>query len=116
MNLWLTAVIVLGSTAAGVGLFMLHRRHAPEGGYFSDGDRAAGVFGVLTTGFVLVHQLSEEECLEAFDVAQVGFEYLLKRLRQDLNETDAYAKALEALDKKKQGREKDSEKTGKQNA
>ena len=54
LNLWLTAVIVLGSTAAGVGLFMLHRRHAPEGGYFSDGDRAAGVFGVLTTGFAIL--------------------------------------------------------------
>ena len=54
MNLWLTAVIVLGSTAVGVGLFMLHRRHAPDGGYVSDGDRAAGVFGVLTTGFAIL--------------------------------------------------------------
>src|SRR3954462_5486125 len=27
------------------------RRSAPEGSYFADGDRAAGVFGVLATGF-----------------------------------------------------------------
>ena len=30
---------------------LLVRRRAPEGGYFEDGDRAAGVFGVLATGF-----------------------------------------------------------------
>ena len=30
------------------------RRQAPEGGYFNDGDRASGVFGVLATGFALL--------------------------------------------------------------
>ena len=30
---------------------LLVRRQAPEGSYFSDGDRAAGVFGVIATGF-----------------------------------------------------------------
>ena len=30
------------------------RRQAPEGGYFDDGDRASGVFGVLATGFALL--------------------------------------------------------------
>ena len=30
---------------------LLVRRRAPDGGYFNDGDRAAGVFGVLATGF-----------------------------------------------------------------
>ena len=30
------------------------RRRAPEGGYFNDGDRASGVFGVLATGFALL--------------------------------------------------------------
>ena len=34
-----------------VGLMLLVRRTAPDGGYFHDGDRAAGVFGVLATGF-----------------------------------------------------------------
>ena len=27
------------------------RRKAPEGSYFADSDRAAGIFGVLATGF-----------------------------------------------------------------
>jgi hypothetical protein len=30
---------------------LLVRRRAPEGSYFSDGDRASGVFGALATGF-----------------------------------------------------------------
>ena len=51
MNLALAIVIILVSTAAAVGIFLLVRRRAPQGGHFSDGDRAAGVFGVLATGF-----------------------------------------------------------------
>ncbi len=30
---------------------LLVRRRAPEGSYFTDGDRASGVFGVIATGF-----------------------------------------------------------------
>ena len=43
-------VIVLG-TAAAVAAMLAVRRKAPAGSYFEDGDRAAGVFGVLATGF-----------------------------------------------------------------
>lgn len=32
---------------------LLVRRRAPDGSYFADGDRAAGVFGVLATGFAV---------------------------------------------------------------
>jgi hypothetical protein len=32
---------------------LLVRRRAPEGSYFQDGDRAAGVFGVLATGYAV---------------------------------------------------------------
>ena len=38
-------------TAITVAAMLLVRRRAPEGSYFSDGDRASGVFGVLATGF-----------------------------------------------------------------
>jgi hypothetical protein len=51
VNVALAIVVILVSTAAAVGIFLLVRRRAPEGGHFSDGDRAAGVFGVLATGF-----------------------------------------------------------------
>ena len=33
---------------------LLVRRRAPDGSYFNDGDRAAGVFGVLATGFAVL--------------------------------------------------------------
>jgi hypothetical protein len=37
-----------------IAAMLLVRRRAPEGGYFTDGDRASGVFGVLATGFMLL--------------------------------------------------------------
>jgi hypothetical protein len=51
VNLPLTVLIVLVSVAVSVGLFLVIRRFSPSGGFFNDGDRAAGVFGVLATGF-----------------------------------------------------------------
>ena len=51
MNLSLTIVIVLVAVAVSIGLFLVIRRFSPAGGFFNDGDRAAGVFGVLATGF-----------------------------------------------------------------
>jgi len=51
VNVLLGAVIVAVVTAITVTLMLLVRRRAPEGSYFTDGDRASGVFGVLATGF-----------------------------------------------------------------
>jgi len=46
--------ITLLSAAVAVGAMLLVRRRAPEGSHFKDGDRAAGVFGVLATGFSIL--------------------------------------------------------------
>ena len=51
MNLLVGAAVAVLVTAFTVTAMLLVRRHAPEGSYFSDGDRASGVFGVLATGF-----------------------------------------------------------------
>jgi hypothetical protein len=51
VNLLVGAVVTLAVTAITVSAMLLVRRRAPEGSYFSDGDRASGVFGVLATGF-----------------------------------------------------------------
>src|SRR5262245_35999480 len=51
MNVVWGALVVLAAVAIGVTALLLVRRRAPEGGFFTDGDRAAGVFGVLATGF-----------------------------------------------------------------
>ena len=50
----LGALIVVGASAVMIVAILLVRRRAPEGGYFNDGDRASGVFGVLATGFALL--------------------------------------------------------------
>lgn len=48
-----TLIVVVASALAIVGILAVRRR-APDGGYFTNGDRAAGVFGVLATGFMLL--------------------------------------------------------------
>jgi hypothetical protein len=53
MELVVAALVLVGAVAAAVGAMLLVRRRAPEGGYFADGDRASGVFGVLATGFAI---------------------------------------------------------------
>jgi hypothetical protein len=51
MNLAWAAVIVVVVATAAVAAMLVARRRAPAGSHFADGDRAAGVFGVLATGF-----------------------------------------------------------------
>ncbi len=54
MNVILAALVVVAVTAVTVFVMLLVRKRAPEGSFFSDGDRASGVFGVLSTGFSLL--------------------------------------------------------------
>ena len=51
MNIVWAALVTVFVTAVTVTAMLLVRRRAPDGGYFSNGDRASGVFGVLATGF-----------------------------------------------------------------
>jgi hypothetical protein len=53
MNLLWAILILLAADAVAVAAILFVRRRAPEGSYFSDGDRASGVFGVLATGFAI---------------------------------------------------------------
>ena len=47
---WGLAVVIVVAALA-ITAMLLVRRRAPAGSYFSDGDRASGIFGVLATGF-----------------------------------------------------------------
>jgi amino acid transporter len=51
VNVLIGLVAVVVTTCLTVTAMLLVRRRAPEGSYFTDGDRASGVFGVLATGF-----------------------------------------------------------------
>ena len=53
---------------------LLVRRQAPEGSYFSDGDRASGVFGVLATGFAIFARFVIFLAFTSYDQSRSGAE------------------------------------------
>jgi len=67
-------LLVFGVTAVAVAAMLLVRRSAPEGSYFEDGDRAAGVFGVLATGFAVLIGFVVFLAFESFDTSRSGAE------------------------------------------
>jgi hypothetical protein len=74
MNLvWAVLVIALASGLA-IAALLLVRRGAPEGGYFEDGDRAAGLFGVLAGGFAILLGFVIFLAFESFDDSRAGAE------------------------------------------
>ncbi len=74
MNLFVAIVIIVGATTVGITAMLLVRRDAPDGSYFNDGDRAAGVFGVLATGFAVLLGLVVFLAFESYDEARAGAE------------------------------------------
>jgi Protein of unknown function (DUF4239) len=74
MNLLWGFLIIAGVAAVAVAAMLLVRRQAPEGSYFSDGDRASGVFGVLATGFSILLGLIVFLAFESYDKSREGAE------------------------------------------
>jgi hypothetical protein len=74
MNLVWAVLIVAAAAAVAVGAMLFVRRRAPEGSYFEDGDRAAGVFGVLATGFAVLLGLVVFLAFTSFDASRSGAE------------------------------------------
>ena len=74
MNIVWAALIVLLVTAAAVAVMLAVRRRAPEGSYFADSDRAAGIFGVLATGFSVLLGFLIFLGFESYDASRSGAE------------------------------------------
>ena len=74
MNLLIDVLIVVGASAAAIAAMLLVRRGAPDGSYFNDGDRAAGVFGVLATGFSVLLGFVVFLAFASYDAARSGAE------------------------------------------
>ena len=72
MNVLVAFVVVAVAASLGIGAILLVRRRAPEGSYFNDGDRAAGVFGVLATGFAVLLGLVVVLAFTSYDDARTG--------------------------------------------
>jgi len=74
MNVFVALLVVVASSAAAISALLLVRRHAPDGSYFNDGDRAAGVFGVLATGFAVLLGLVVVLAFTSYDESRAGAE------------------------------------------
>src|SRR6186713_1093958 len=85
MSVFWAALIVVAVTVVTIGAMLLVRRSAPQGSYFEDGDRAAGVFGVLATGFAVLLGFVVFLAFESFDTSRSGAE----------NEAEVVAQQLE---------------------
>ena len=57
-----------------VAAMLVVRRNAPDGSYFHDGDRAAGVFGVLATGFSVLLGFVVFLAFTSYDASRSGAE------------------------------------------
>jgi hypothetical protein len=77
-----SGVVVVAVTAVAITAMLLVRRRAPEGSYFEDGDRAAGVFGVLATGFAVLLGFVVFLAFESFDTSLSGAEAEAQLVRE----------------------------------
>src|SRR5215216_493579 len=72
MGIAWAAFIVVAVTTLSIAAMLFARRRAPEGSHFADGDRAAGVFGVLATGFALLSGFVVFLAFESYDTSRSG--------------------------------------------
>jgi hypothetical protein len=74
MNIALAALTVAAASAIAITAMLLVRRRAPDGGFFNDGDRAAGFFGVLATGFAVLLGFIVFLAFASYDTSRAGAE------------------------------------------
>jgi 4-amino-4-deoxy-L-arabinose transferase-like glycosyltransferase len=74
VNVALTVLITASASLLAIASILLVRRKAPDGGYFHDGDRASGVFGVLATGFSVLLGFVVFLAFESYDNSRAGAE------------------------------------------
>jgi hypothetical protein len=74
VNIVWAFLLLVAVTAAAVGAMLLVRTRSPEGGWFADGDRAAGVFGVLATGFSVLLGFIVFLAFTSYDQSRTGAE------------------------------------------
>jgi hypothetical protein len=96
MNIVVGALIVVVASAVTISAMLLVRRRAPKGSYFSDGDRASGVFGVLATGFALLLGFMIFLAFESYDESRSGAEAEATLLVQQVETAQFLPKATAA--------------------
>lgn len=74
MNILVGLGVTLVVATIAVTAMLVVRRRAPEGSYFTDGDRASGVFGVLATGFSVLLGFIIFLAFSSYDTSRSGAE------------------------------------------
>jgi Protein of unknown function (DUF4239) len=74
VNLVWGVLLTAAVTGLAITAMLLVRRNAPDGSYFNDGDRAAGVFGVLATGFAILLGFIVFLAFTSYDQSRTGAE------------------------------------------
>ncbi|HEX2360742.1 MAG TPA: hypothetical protein VHI11_01585 [Jiangellaceae bacterium] len=74
MNIVWGGLFTAAVAAVAITAMLWVRRNAPDGGYFADGDRAAGVFGVLATGFSVMLGFIVFLAFTSYDQSRTGAE------------------------------------------
>ena len=74
VNRFEAVLIIVAAVGITVSAMLLVRRRAPDGSYLSDGDRASGVFGMLSTGFALLLGFVVFLAFTRYDDARTGAE------------------------------------------
>jgi hypothetical protein len=96
VNPWLAILILFGCTAVAVTLMLIVRLRAPGGSYFADGDRAAGAFGVLATGFFLLLGFVVFLAFTSYDSARAGAEDEARIVAQQVETAQFFPEAYRA--------------------
>jgi hypothetical protein len=74
MNIVWAALIIVVVAGIAVSAMLAVRRISPEGSWFADSDRAAGIFGVLATGFSVLLGFLVFLGFESYDASRSGAE------------------------------------------
>jgi len=88
-------LIAGGAAAVAVAVMLLVRRHAPDGSFFSDGDRASGVFGVLATGFSVLLGFIVFLAFTSYDSSRSGAETEALMVAQQIETAQSFPEPLD---------------------
>jgi hypothetical protein len=96
MSLAVAILIVVAATGIAIMAMLWVRRRAPDGSYFNDGDRAAGVFGVLATGFAVLLGFVVFLAFTSYDTARAGAESEARIVAQQVETAQLLPPAVSA--------------------
>jgi Protein of unknown function (DUF4239) len=96
LNIVWGALVVAATASFAIAAILFVRRRAPEGSYFSDGDRASGVFGVLATGFSVLLGFIVFLAFTSYDQSRLGAEQEALVVQQQVVTAQYFPPALGA--------------------